>query len=312
MIRSLSGLVIFSAILLVSSCATVPPQPKPDTWFSILPEKSDIYFFLRKEEMTDIIDGIIDGTKFDSKDVRFVISKTNIMYGSVITGDENKENLVSLVALGSYPRGMMNLQLWMNSAWKNRGETQKYWYNKSEDIELWIPSSDVLMISQGFMSEMERNYSEPRYLVIPEKLKSDMNSADFIVYVPGVSEGKSIDSSINPALKKSNIPINALWFSMKRKDADFLVGADFIMPTEKQARLFSFVFRLVLTAWLRSEKVEGIAEKLKGVKISSNGNNVDISGLVLPTQNVLAVALKFMGGSEARSSKIAEEKPKKR
>ncbi len=278
------ALSLFVVLLSVSSCATAPPVRASEDWFALLPSHSGIYIYLDKDRTATLVESLLKSMDLFNNDIKFILSKTTKIYGAVdFSGDS--EPVLSVLTLGSYPSSLIGMRLSMNREWKRIKSTRSYFVSGSNKLEVSLPGNNVIFISQGKINEMLKNYRSPPVFKMPMEVKNDLHSSDFLVYFPLFSEGKALNDNSG----RIKTMVNELWLSGNREGEVFKLDGVFGLSSEKQARLFAAVFKLIITAWLRQEKVQDIGKLLKSVAVKPDGKYVRISGFKLPENKINSV-----------------------
>ncbi|NOY10103.1 MAG: hypothetical protein GXP33_14820 [Spirochaetes bacterium] len=279
-----SALSLFIILLSISSCATAPPMRASEDWFALLPSHSGIYIYLDKNRTAAMVENVLKSMDLFDNDIKFILSKTTKIYGAVdFSGDS--EPVLSILTLGSYPSSLIGLRLSMNREWKRRKSIRPYFVSGSNKMEISLPGNNVILISQGKIEEMLKNYQSPPVFKMPMEVKNDLHSSDFLVFFPLFSEG----TALNNNLSSMKTTVNELWLTGRRDGEMFKLNGVFGLSSEKQAKLFAVVFKFIITAWLRQEKVQNIGKLLKSVVVKADGNFVRISGLKLPEKKITSL-----------------------
>ena len=275
------ALSLFIVLLSVSSCATAPPVRASEDWFALLPSHSGIYIYLDKDKTAALVENVLKSMDLFDNDIKFILSKTIKIYGAVDFPD-NSGPVLSILTLGSYPSSLIGLRLSMNKEWKRRKSSRSYFVSDSNKLEVSLPGNNVILISQGKMEEMLKNYRSPPVFKMPMEVKNDLQSSDFLVFFPLLSDG----TALNNNLSRIKTTVNELWLTGNREGEMFKLNGVFGLSTEKQAKLFAVVFKFIITAWLRQEKVQDVGKLLKSVVVEADGKFVRISGLKLPEKKI--------------------------
>ncbi len=290
-------LLLLIATGFFSSCATAPPIRPVENWFSVLPDGGDVYFYVNNRNVNELVESVLkDGGLWDS-DIKFILSKTDKIYGVLFLREEPERSSFSVVTLGQYPKFFMDLNLSFNKNWKKRGRGNWYWFNEKKEMGFVIPSDYIIAISKDKMEELLTDLKAAKFRTYPPDLSRDMDKSDIFVFFPSFSEAKSL----RRYTEKIKIPVSDMWVSLRKNSNGYITGIVFVFSSEKHAKLFAFVFRLVLTAWLRDVKEKDIAQKLKKIKVNIRGKSMVVSNLLLDNRtvdNVFAGVGKNMKGKE--------------
>jgi len=288
--RLILAAIVFPVILLAfASCATAPPKMATEEWFALLPEKSSMYIYLDKAKSSDLLDEILVSAKLLDNDVKYILSKTDKIYGTMdISG--NSQPVLSIVTLGSYPASLINLRLSFSKYWEKKKYKKVYFVNKGNKLEVAFPGNSVILISQKAIEVMLENYIEPPFFKMPDPVKNDLKSSDLLIYFPAVPEG----TALKDRLTKIRTAVNEIWIAGNRKGDDYELSGAFIVSTDKQAKVFAALFRLIITAWLREEKVKDIGKVLKSITVAVEGSTVRVSGFEIPEKDIVPLLMQFM------------------
>jgi len=293
--------IISLLIILLASCATSPPIRPFEEWFSVLPGDADIYFYFNNTTTGDLVLKVLREGKLLDKDTRFILSKTDKIYGAVALGEKGRERnatLYSFLTLGNYPKFFMDLNLSFNGKWKRKKASGWYWFNREKNLELAVPSEHLVAISNGEMKKLLRNLESPVNYSYPPGLKGDIRNSDILVFFPSFTENGGFEKYT----KNIKIPISDVWLSLKKGGKEYSTRAVFVFGSEKHAKLFAFVFKLVLAAWLRDVKESDVGKKLSRVRVRVNDRTMLLSGLELDYSTVDRI-FKGFGESLRKDSK---------
>lgn len=288
--RIIVATLIFPVILLAfASCATAPPRRASEDWFALLPANSSMYIYLDRKNSSDLLEQLLNSMKLLDNDIKYILSKTEKIYGAMdVSG--SFEPVLSIVTLGNYPASLINLRLSFSRYWEKKKYLKPYFVNKENKLEVSFPGSSVILISQKDIEDMLDNYKEPPVFKMPLLTRNDLKSSDFLIYFPAVPEGTALDDK----LTRIRTAVNEIWLGGKRTGDSFALEGSFGVSTNKQAKLFAAVLKLVITAWLRQEKVADIGKVLKSIDVTVVGNIVKISGFDIPEKDMVPALLKFI------------------
>ncbi len=290
--------LFLSLIVFLSSCATTPPMRPFEEWFAVLPKNADVYFYFDNATVGGVVKGVLEEGKLLDRDTEFILSKTDKIYGAISIGKESKKTaLYSFITLGNYPKFFMDLNLSFKGKWKKKGSTNWYWFNKEKNLELAVPSDRIIAISNGRIERVLKNLNNPVNYSYPPGLKEDIRKSDIVVFFPSVTG----NGSFKKYTRNIKIPISDVWFSLKREEENYITSAVFVFGSEKHAKLFAFVFKLVLAAWLRDAKESNVGEKLRNVRVGVKNNTMFLSGLELNSATIDEVFKNF--GRNLKESK---------
>jgi len=231
----------------------------------------------------------------DFQDVGALLDRTDRMVAAV-TLTKGAPVRFDVAALGNYPAGIIGMRLSGNKEWKeSTTPSGKYWRWSKVGLQMGIPNNGILLASNGGIEHLLSRWTAPVALSIPPDAAQDMLKSDFVLYMPelpgNITEGA--------AQKGLNIPIQEVWLNaVKQKDGYELSGT--VNTTdEREAKLLGLALKLGLVAWMRSQNLPDMAERLAPVTIKPFGLQVRLAGLHVTNDEIIPLFLSFVKGLNA-------------
>lgn len=306
-----AGAAAAAALIALASCATVPKRA-PSEWLGVLPEDATMYVSFAVPGSADLVKKALKDAGPDFQDVGALMDRTDRMVAAV-TLAKGAPVRFDVAALGNYPAGIIGMRLSGNKEWKESSSSSgKYWQWSKAGLQMGIPNNGILLASNGGIEQLLSRWTAPIALSIPPDAAQDMLKSDFVLYMPelpgNITEGA--------AQKGLNIPIQEVWLNaVKQKNGYELSGA--VNTTdEREAKLLGLALKLGLVAWMRSQSLPDVAQRLAPVTIKPVGLQVRLAGLRVTNDEIIPLFLSFVKGlnappapAEAPAEAPAQESP---
>ncbi|HET6452650.1 MAG TPA: hypothetical protein VFI08_15130, partial [Spirochaetia bacterium] len=190
-----------------------------------------------------------------------------------------------------YPSGIISMRLRGSKDWKEASVSHgKYWQWSKAGLQMGIPQDNILLVSNGDVDGLLSRWQSPVALTIPPDAAQDMKSADFVLYMPELP-GNVTESA---AQKGMSMPIQEVWMSAAKTKGGYDISGTVNTSTEQKARVVALAVRIGLVAWMRSQQVPELAERLKPVTVSAVGMQVKIAGFHVTDDEIIPLFLSFL------------------
>jgi len=276
--KTIKTAAVLLTLLILGSCATLPPERPADEWFAVLPDSSTFYLILNFDTAEALFREILIEADLEEEADNSLLKRTTKVFGAVEL-KPGSTPVISLLALGRYPRLAAKLQLSLSKSWKKVSSPETYWQHSVENIQVAIPQKNVLLISTGAIHVLLEGIKEPAPFFLPTGVKGDLELADALVYFPELpgSGGSGKEAQL------PDLPIREVWIFSRGEDKVHELTASFNLSEVKNARILEALFRLLLTMWLRETEVENLAGRLQSVEVRVEEKMVRITGLFFST-----------------------------
>jgi hypothetical protein len=291
-----------AALLALASCATVP-QRQQSEWLGVLPTNATLYASLSVPGSAELIKKMLKGAGPGFEDVGALIDRTTRMVCSV-TLVKGAPLSFSVVALGSFPPGIIGMRLSGNKDWSRKtAPAGSYWQWSKAGLQLGIPNAAILLASNVDVASLLARWSAPPVLAVPPDVASDMQATDLVLYMPELPGGLAE----NAAQSGVHILVQEIWLDAVKASGGYNVFGTANTSSEKEAKLLVLVLRLGIVAWMRTNGVSDIAEKLKAVTVTASGTQVKLQGLTFSEAEIIPMFLSLVKGlSPAAPAPAAE------
>jgi hypothetical protein len=279
------------AILIVASCATVPPRTASQ-WLGVLPGDATLYATLSVRGSAELIRRTIKEAGPAVQDIGTLMDRTDRLVTSV-TLSRGAPARFAIVALGNYPSGIVGMRLSGNKDWtKKTVASGTYWEWSKAGLQLSIPNNGILLASNGSVEALLGRWMSPVSLSIPPDVANDMEHSDLVLYMPELPGGLTESAAENDV----HIPIQEVWITAVRAGAGYTLAGTANTTSEKEAKLLTLVLRLGIVAWMRTENIPNAAERLKSITVSPEGSQVKLTGLAISESEIIPLFLSLLKG----------------
>ena len=280
---------VCAAILIVASCATVPPRTASQ-WLGALPDDATLYVSLSVRGSADFIKRMIKEAGPAVADIGTLMDRTNRLVTSV-TLAKGAPARFAVVALGNYPAGIVGMRLSGNKDWtKKTVSTGTYWEWTRAGLQLSIPNNGILLAANGGVETLLGRWAAPVSLRVPPDVAADMESSDLVLYMPELPGGLSEKAAANDV----HIPLQEVWITAVRTAGGYTLGGTANTSSETEAKLLTLVLRLGIVAWMRTENVPNAGERLKSVTVSPVGSQVKFGGLAVSETEIIPLFVSLL------------------
>jgi hypothetical protein len=278
-------------LLALVSCASVPSRA-PAEWLGVLPGDATMYVSFSLAGSADLVKKALKGAGPDFQDVSSLMDRTNRLVGAVTLAKGSPARF-DIVALGGYPSGIISMRLRGSKDWKEaKGEHGSYWQWSKAGLQMGIPNDGILLASNGGIDGLLSRWSAPISLTIPPDAALDMKNADFVLYMPELP-GNLTERA---AQKGMSLPIQEVWMNAVKVTGGYDLSGTVNTSSEQKAKVVALAVRLGLVAWMRSQEVPELAERLKTVTVSATGMQVKMAGFRVTDDELIPLFLSFLKG----------------
>jgi hypothetical protein len=279
------------AALLLASCATVP-QREPAQWMGALPPNATLYASFSVAGARPLLMKVLADAGKDFKDVASMADRTKRLVASV-TLVKGAPLQFSVVALGSYPSGIIGMKLGGSKEWRKVAAADGvYWQWSKAGIQMSVPNNALLLASNGGIEGLLAGWRAPASLGIPPDVADDMRGADLVVFMPELPGGLAESAQA----KGIHLPIQEVWVEAAKGRDGFDVSGTANTGSEKEARLLTLALKLGVVAWMRTEKIPNASEKLKAISVAPSGAQVKLTGLHLTDDEMVLLSTSLLKG----------------
>ncbi len=293
----INAAAVLLTLIILGSCATLPPERPAAEWFAVLPESSTFYLVLNFDTAEALFREVLIEAHLEEEAENSLFKRTSKVFGAVEL-KPGSTPVISLLALGRYPRLAVKLQLNLSKSWIKVSSPETYWQHSVENIQVAIPQKNVLLISTGAILTLLEGIKEPAPFFLPGGVKADLKLADALVYFPVLPGG----GGAGKEAQLPDLPIREVWIFSRGEDEVHELTASFNLSEVKNARILEALFRLLLVMWLRETKVENLAARLQSVEVRVEEKMVRMTGLFFSTPELS----RFFGALISPSSITAE------
>jgi hypothetical protein len=285
-----------AAALLLASCVTVPERPT-DQWLGVLPDGGTLYLSMAVPPSAAVLKKAFADAGDAFKDLGQIVDMTKRIYASAALIPD-KDPKFSVVALGNYPSFFVGLRLGSSADWKGKSSTAGSWFeNQKAGLQVSVPADSALVASTGDIEILIPRLAGSAPMPVPPDVARDMEQSDLVLYLPELPA--SITEKTAGSLR---IPLKEVWLTARKTAGGYEVGGSANTETEKDAKLLAMFMKIALVAWLRSQKIEGSADKLPAVTVQPQGSRLVLSGLSFTDDEIIPVILSLVNGKKEDGS----------
>jgi hypothetical protein len=276
--------------LALAGCATAPARPAAQ-WLGVLPDTSTLFVSLDVERSADVLRAALERAGPDLREVEPMLERTNRLYAAVETA-EGSASRISLVALGSYPAGLIRSRLCGSRSWKTvKSPVGKYYVSVKTGMQVGVPGGYAVLVSSGSIETLLTRFAAPTAPAMPAEAAEDMDRADLVLYLPELPGG------FPGASGGAALPIREVWLDARRTADAYEVTGTCNTASERDARSLVLLVRLGLVAWMRSQNLSDVSGRLKSVTVAAEGSQVKLGGLSFAKDEIVPVLLALAGGA---------------
>lgn len=310
--RAVGGtfLVLGLALLLaLSSCATVPQQsiPTGSSLTALLPSDAFAYASIRVSRSRRLVADVVKESGLKSSIIASVLDKTSRLYASAQLDRAGKASF-SLIGDGSYPIGLIGWNLDTNSKWKRSSAPLPWWQERSGSTQISVPARSLLMVSNGRLPTMLSRLKDGVPATLNPTVAHIFEASDLAVYFPKVGSGTPLFGK-----EAARFPIKSFYLSIgagsSTAPAAGAVSASltvqyhgyavFKMNSERDARLFSVVFKLLIASSAGGGAIRGFPIPLAGARLSVDGDTIRLQGISVSETELAGLLSNVIGAKGA-------------
>ena len=228
----------------------------------------------------------------DLQDISSLMDRTKRMVAAV-TLTKGAPAKFDIAALGGYPSGIIGMRLRGNKEWTEAASPSgKYWQWLKSGIQMSIPNDGILLASNGGIEKLLSRWASPIALPVPPDAALDMQNADFVLYMPELPG----NLTENAAQQGMSLPIQEVWLIAVKGKSGYELSGTVNTSSERNAKVLSLALRIGLVAWMRSQEMVDVAERLKPVTVTAEGLQVKLAGLHVTNDEIIPLLLSFVKG----------------
>lgn len=278
---------VAASLLAVAGCVTAPVRPAA-AWLGVLPDDAALYLSLDVRRSADLLQEALAGAGPDLREVGPLLERTDRLYGAVESLEGSFPRL-SLVALGSYPAGLIRSRLCCSRSWTTvRSSSGTYYASAKVGVQVGVPAGFAVLVSTGSLETLLARFEAPKAPPMPTEAAEGMETADLSLYLPELPGG--LGGTSGPAL-----PVREVWAEGRRAGDRFEVRGAANAASERDARSLVLLLRLALVAWMRTQGLSDVSGRLKTVTVAAEGSRVKVSGLWFGKDEIVPVLLGLAG-----------------
>jgi hypothetical protein len=288
---ALAAAAAAGAMLLIAGCATAPVRPSAQ-WLGVLPDSATLYVSLDVQRSADVLRSVLEQAGPDLRDVEPLLERTDRLYASVEMV-EGSASRVSMVALGSYPAGLIRSRLCGSRSWKTvKSPAGKYYVSVKTGLQVGVPGGYAVLASTESVESLLARLDAPVAPAMPPDAAEGMDRADLSLYLPELPGG------LSGVPGGAALPIREVWLEARRAGDRYEVAGTCNTASERDARSLVLLIRLGLVAWMRTQGLSDVGGRLATVTVAANGLQVKASGLSFGQDEIVPVLLALAGGSK--------------
>lgn len=289
--RCVGAAALVAAALAVAGCVTAPVRPAAE-WLGVLPDGAGLYLSLGVARSTDVLQAALERAGPDLREVGPLLERTDRLYGAV-EGLGEASPRVSLVALGSYPAGLIRSRLCCSRSWKTVASgVGRYYVSAKAGVQVGVPAGFAVLVSTGSLETLLARFGAPKMPPMPPEAAEGMETADLSLYLPELPGGLAGSSG-------APLPVREVWVEARRTADRYEVTGTFNASSDRDARSLVLLLRLALVAWMRTQGLSDVSGKLKDVTVAADGSRVKVAGLWFGKDEIVPVLLGLAGRGSA-------------
>jgi hypothetical protein len=297
-IAALAAAAATGAMLMIAGCATAPVRPAAQ-WLGVLPDSATLYVSLDVQRSADVLRSALEQAGPDLRDVEPLLERTDRLYAAVETV-EGSSPRVSMVALGSYPAGLIRSRLCGSRSWKTvKSPAGKYYVSSKAGLQVGVPGGYAVLASTGSMETLLARFAAPIAPAMPPEAAEGMDTADLSLYLP------ELPGSLPGSSGGAQLPIREVWLEARRAGDRYEVTGTCNTASERDARSLVLLLKLGLVTWMRTQGLADVSGRLKNVTVVAEGTQVKLAGLSFAKDEIVPVLLALAGGSKGVSGEPA-------
>ncbi len=293
-----------SLFLLLGACATVGKLSVPSgpDLTALFPENSFAYASIKVSQNAGLVADILKQSGLSSSIPSSVLIRTNRMYASA-QYDSGKKSTFALVGEGEYPTGLIGWRLSWSRDWKRSDKPIRWWQDRKTGTQIALPTKNLVMVSNGQLPAMLRNLGSGRVATLNPTIRQALETSDLAIYFPNVTDNLPV-----LGMEANRFPVQTFYFSINADGGGAPDSAStpstgyhgyavFKMKSERDARLFSVVFKLLIASSEHGSAIKGFPIPLKGAQLSVDGDTIRLDGITVGEADLSELVSKVIGGN---------------
>jgi hypothetical protein len=259
----------------------------------VLPGDATMYLSLDVARSADVLAAALKGAGPDLKDVEPLLERTRRLYAAIEMGDGTSRG-ISMVAVGSYPAGLIRSRLCGSRSWDTvKSPAGKYYVSTKVGVQVGVPGGFAVLVSSGAMDSLLARFAEPVAIAMPAEAAEGMDVDDLWLYLPELPGGL-------PGVPAggASLPIREVWLDVRRTADRYEVAGTCNTTSERDARSLVLLVRLALVAWMRTQGLSDVSGWLKNVTVAADGVQVRLSGLSFGKDEIVPLLLAIAAGKK--------------
>jgi hypothetical protein len=295
--RLLLGGILFLGL---SACATVPKvaSTSGSSLSALFPSDELVYASVKVSRNRQLVTEVIGRSGLASSIPSSIFDRTKVLYVAVRYSADNKP-VFSMVAEGDYPIGLMAWKLNWNRTWRNNKAPFRWWQDTRTGAQIAMPTRNLVLFSTGDLPVMLRNYLGRRMDPLNPTVRRVFELSDLAIYFPTLNGNVPV-----LGMDVKRFPIDSFYFAVtsdvSKTGANKSVAATtseasrggyygyavFRMKSDRDARLFSVVFRLLIASSATGGAIGEFPIPLKGAQLAIEGSTIRLVGIWASTKNL--------------------------
>lgn len=254
----------------------------------LLPADAFLYGSIRVDREHSLVDQAFRESKFANAADAATKRTSSLVYA--VADSAGHALSYSVVASGEYPLGAISLQLSPSAGWKRTNGSPTTWTNQKNGWRLAFPSRKLALLSNVDLAPMLGRYTRPSPPINYPAVIHSMESADLVAYAPRV--GAWIESAGGDP---NRFPAESIFVSVNSVGKSYSASAVLVMKDAQAARLFSVIFRLLISAGA-SGGPGGLPVSFAGASVEVQGSRIDLANLTIDRPKLAAVLGEVLSG----------------
>jgi len=294
-------------VLLLLSCATVPPPEQAERWMGVLPSPSpdSLYASLDVASSWPLVKSLAETAGAEIAQLEAITDRLTRVHARIRLSSERPPG-VCLVALGEFTPGSVACRLNLDPSWQRvmldrvpgagaHWPYRTYWVRGN--IQLAVPKAGVLLLAADGVTgaaELLASLHAPDPDPLPVRALAAAETSALFLYLPDplrLISASASSSAPAPAVQDPGaifrrVPIERAWITVRPHEEDYRLDAVFLLTEVENPRSVEVLLRLMLTLWMRGSEVEDAVQKLKAVRIRTEGGAAVIESLHLSAAEI--------------------------
>lgn len=301
----------------VSSCATVPhlSVPSGTALTALLPPDAFAYASVRVSGNRSLVTDIIKKSGLKASIPSSVLDKTTRLYASAQL-DGTARPSFSIIGEGSYPIGLIGWRLDMSAAWKRSGEPLPWWQERKGNAQIAVPAKNLVMVSNGRLPTMLNLLKDGAPETLNPTVAHVFEASDLAIYFPKFSNDTALfgqatsrfpiesfylsieadRSTQSAAPSKTTAPTGSAGAQAPQLGPEYHGYAVFKMNSDRDARLFSVVFKLLIASSESGGAIRGFPIPLAGARLLVDRDTIRLQGISVTETELADLLSSVIGG----------------